>query len=165
MANANAPFGARLIESEGKQFRVRRYPKKSGNAIYQGDFVIADAAGSVDVATAAATLLGVALESGAATSTTAIAVCDDPEAVFEIQADGDFAAADIFRNADIVASSGDTSLSRSQHVLDSSTMDTTSTLQLKCLGLSQINENAYGSYARVKVKINNHAFKAGVAGV
>jgi hypothetical protein len=165
MANANAPFGARLIESEGKQFRVRRYPKKSGNAIYQGDFVIADAAGSVDVATAAATLLGVALESGAATSTADIAVCDDPEAVFEVQASANFAAADVFQNADIVATAGDSSLSRSKHAWDSASDDTTSTLQLKALGLSQIGENAYGSYAKIKVKINNHAFKAGVAGV
>jgi valyl-tRNA synthetase len=50
MANTNAPFGALLAEDEGKQFRVRRYPKKSGNAIFCGDFVIQDASGTVDVA-------------------------------------------------------------------------------------------------------------------
>lgn len=164
MANVNAPFGARLVNSEGKAYRVSRYTKKSGNAIFDGDFVKIDAAGSVDVAGASGQLLGVAMEYKAATSTDSIAVCDDPEAIFEIQASANLAATDVFANAQIVATTGDTALLRSKHALDSANIADTATHQLKILGLSSIDDNAYGSYARALVKINNHAFKAGVLG-
>jgi hypothetical protein len=105
------------------------------------------------------------MEYKAATSTDEIAICDDPDAVFEIQASADAQAADVFANADIVATSGDTALLRSKHALDSSTIAATNTLPLKILGLSKIDDNAYGSYARVKVKINQHAYSSGVAGI
>lgn len=165
MANANVPFGAILLDSEGKQFRVRRFPKKSGNAIYAGDFVIQDATGTVDVATAGAKLLGVAIESKAASSTDDIAVIDDPDAVFEVQASANVASTDVFANADIVATAGDSALSHSKHTLDSSSINTTNTLQLKILGLSKVASNAYGSYAKVKVRINQHAYSSGVVGI
>lgn len=165
MSNVNAPYGALLIDDEGKQFRVRRYPKKSGNAIFAGDFVIQDATGTVDVAAASGTLLGVACESLGASSTADLAVIDDPEAVFAIQGSANVAATDVFANAQIVATAGDTGLSRSKHALDSANIATTSTFQLKILGLLSRGVNAYGSYAQVKVKINNHALKVGVTGV
>lgn len=167
MPNVQQPFGLRLIDSEGKQVRIRRYVKKSGNAIYPGDAVVATATGDVDIATAGAALLGVAMEYRAAASTADIAVCDDPEAVFEIQSDSGVAAADVFLNANITATAGDSSLLRSKHDLDVASFATTATLQLKLLGLSQISDNAYGSFARIKVKINNHVLKGatGSAGV
>lgn len=165
MANTNAPFGALLVDGEGKEFRVRRYPKKSGNAIYQGDFVIQDASGTIDVAGATGTLLGVAMESLGASSTADLAVCDDPDAVFVVQASANCVLTDIFSNAQIVATAGDSGLSRSKHAIDSANIATTSTHQLKLLGLQVAGTNAYGSYARIKVKINNHAFKAGATGV
>lgn len=165
MANPNVPYGAILIDDEGKQFRVRRFLKKTGNAIFEGDFVIQASTGDVDVAAAGSVILGVAMESKAATYTGEIAVCDDPEAVFSIQASADAQAADVFANADIVATAGDTGLSRSKHALDSASINTTNTLQLKILGLHKIASNAYGSYAQVKVKVNKHAYKSGVLGV
>lgn len=165
MANANVPYGAILIDSEGKQFRVRRFVKKTGSAIFPGDFVMQASTGNVEVATAGAKLLGVACEYKAATDITEIAVIDDPEAVFEIQADGDLAAADVFANADIVATAGDTALLHSKHVLQSSSINTTNTLQLKILGLSKVASNAYGSYAKAKVRINQHAYSSGVVGI
>ena len=85
MANTNAPFGLRSIDPEGKELRVARFAKKSGNAIYEGDPVIQDATGAVDIATAGVAILGVAAEYKAATDTTDIAVITDPETVFEIQ--------------------------------------------------------------------------------
>jgi hypothetical protein len=165
MANVNAPYGAILITDAGKQLRVRRFPKKSGNAIYEGDFVIQDATGTVDVAVAGSVILGVAMESKAATNTDDIAICDDPEAVFSIQASANAAATDVFANADVVATAGDTGLSRSKHALDSASINTTNSLQLKIIGLHKIASNAYGSYAQVKVLINKHAYKSGVLGV
>jgi hypothetical protein len=165
MANTNAPFGARLITSEGKEHRVRRYPKKSGNVIAEGDFVINDATGAVEIASAGVALLGVACEYKAATDTSDIAIIDDPEAVFELQANSGVFAADVFQNADIAVASYDSALKRSKHVLDVASMGTTATLQLKILGLSKIDDNAYGSFARVLVKINNHKFKGGTGTV
>jgi hypothetical protein len=167
MPNVFLPFGLRLIDTEGKQPRVRRYTKKTGNAIYPGDAVVATATGDVDIATAGAALLGVAMEFRAATSTAQIAVCDDPEAVFEIQSDNQILAADVFLNSNITATAGDASLLRSKHDLDVASFATTATLQLKILGLSEIGDNAYGSFARIKVKINNHVLKGatGSAGV
>jgi hypothetical protein len=165
MANVNAPFGARLLDSEGKEIRVKRYKKKTGAAIFQGDFVKMASTGDVEVATASGALLGVAAEYKAATDTSDIAVIDDPEAVFEIQASANVTAADVFANAQLVVTTGDTSLLLSKHALDSANIADTATHQLKILGLSSIDDNAYGSYAKVKVKINNHSFKAGVQGV
>lgn len=156
MSNANAPFGARPVNSRGAEIQGRPYKAKASTAIYKGDFVTADAAGTVDVSAAAEAILGVAAEYKAAADTDrTILVYDDPDFIYEIQADGDFAAADVFKNADIVAGAGSTTLLQSGHVLDSSTMDTTATLQLKILGLASVAENAVGSYARVLVKINN----------
>ncbi len=165
MANINSPFGARLIDSEGKEIRVRRYVKKTGSAIFQGDFVKMASTGNVEVATASGALLGVAAEYKAATDVSEIAIIDDPEAVFEIQASADAQQADVFANAQLVVTSGDTGLLRSKHALDSANIATDATHQLKILGLSSIDDNAFGSYAKLKVKINNHTFKAGVAGV
>jgi len=161
MVNANNAFGLRLSTDEGKEYRVRRYPKKSGNAIFPGDPVIADAAGTVDVGVAGGALLGVALEYGAATSTDPIAVCDDPEALFSIQANSQVVAADTFLNANVAAGAGDVSLRRSKFTLDVGAMDTTATRQLKILGLTSIASNAFGSFAQLNVKINNHVFKGG----
>jgi hypothetical protein len=165
MANVQDPFGLRLLDDEGKQFRARKYVKKSGNAIYPGDLVIPTATGDVDVATAGAIALGVALEYGAATSTDSILVCDDPEATYEIQADNAIVAADVFQNANITATAGNATLRRSKHDLDFASLGTGATLNLKILGLSSISDNAYGSFARVKVKIQNHVFNQMASGV
>lgn len=160
MANTNKPYGLRLMKTEGKEFRVRRYPKTAA-AIYEGDAVMQDATGAVKVATAAVALMGVAAEYRAA-SAADIAIIDDPEATFSIQASANLAAADILLNADIVANAADSTLLQSKHALDSESLDTTATLQLKVLGFVQDIENsAAGSYARVEVKINNHIQKGG----
>lgn len=165
MANTNAPYGARLIDDEGKQFRVRRYVKKTGSAIYQGDFVIQNSTGDVAVATAGSKLLGVAMEYKAATDVSDIAICDDPEAVWSIQASANLAAADVFQNADFVATTGSTTLFTSKHAVDSAALSSVDTVPLKIIGLDSIASNAYGSYARIKVKINHHVFKNGTSGV
>lgn len=165
MANVNSPYGARILASEGKEYRVRRYVKKTGAAIFEGDFVTYDAAGNVTVAAAGSVLVGVAMQSLPSASTADIAVMDDPDALLEIQASGSVVAADVFLNADIVATAGDSTINRSKHALDHTSIATTATLQLKILGLSAIDDNAYGSFARLKVKMNAHFQKAGVAGV
>lgn len=161
MANVNNPYGMRLIDSEGKEFRVHRYPKVSAGVIADGDPVTVDATGAVALAAAGDALLGVAVEYKASGDVGPIAVCDDPEAVFEIQASANALAADVFANANVVAATYDSLLNRSKFALDSASIGTGATLQLKIMGLSTIDDNAYGSYARLKVKINNHKLKGG----
>lgn len=165
MANTNRPYGFIVADSEGKQFRARPYKKESGSAIFAGDVVKRNAAGTVEVATAGDVIVGVAAEYKAATSTADILVYDDPECVFECMALGSFAQADVFQIANIDATTGDTSLLTSKQSLALSTKGTEATKQFVILGLVENQENVVGSYARIKVKPNLHFLKAGVAGL
>lgn len=165
MANVDAPYGLRVVDTEGKQVRVKRYTKTTADVIYEGDPVKLVAAGTVSLAAAGDKLLGVAMEAIAAGVAGDIAVCDDPEAIFEIKASGSTVAADVGLNANVLAASGDAALKRSKYELDTASQATTATLQLKILGLSKIDDNAYGTDARLLVKINEHVFQAGTAGI
>ena len=92
-------------------------------------------------------------------------VMDDPNQLFLIQADEDIVAADIGKNADIVVGSGSTTTGLSVNELDSSTIATTAALNLKIVGLYDSPNNAFGNFAVVVVKINEHLYgSAGVAG-
>ena len=92
-------------------------------------------------------------------------VIDDPNQLFLIQADEDIEAADIGKNADIVVGSGSTTTGLSVNELDSSTIATTAALNLKIVGLYDSPNNAFGNFAVVVVKINEHLYgSAGVAG-
>ena len=85
-------------------------------------------------------------------------VIDDPNAVFEIQADAAFPVTDLAGNYDILATAGDTS-GTSRIELEVGTADSTvATLPLKAIDISQDPENSDVSSANtnVIVKINNH---------
>ncbi len=95
-------------------------------------------------------------------------VIDDPNAVFEIQADAAFPVADLAGNYDILATAGDTVSGTSRIELEVGTADSTvATLPLKAIDISQDPENSDTSSANtnVIVKINNHLFSAGTAGL
>jgi len=92
-------------------------------------------------------------------------VIDDPYTVFEIQEvnSGTFlTAAEVGLNTSLV--SGTNNGFVSGWTLDNATEAGTATLQLKILGLSRIPDNTYGQFAKWKVLINAHEFKAGTAG-
>ncbi len=162
MPNVNAPYGLRMVTDAGKQYHVKRYPVKTGVTLYQGDPVILDASGTVDIGTAGGALAGVAAEYRSSSSTVPdIAVYDDPDCVFEIQASANLVQTDVFSNAQLATGSGDAATRRSTFKLDSSTIATTATHQLKILGYSKVGTNAYGSYCRALVRINNHVMKGG----
>lgn len=165
MANANKPQGFELSSSEGKEYRTNVYKKKTGDEIAIGDPVSIAATGDVELFDAGDTagLLGVSLEYKAAADVSDILICDDPEAVYEVMALGDFQLADIFQNADIDA--GSVVNRRSGASIDMSTKATTAALPFKLLGLVAREGNVVGSYARIKVKPNQHAFKNGVTGI
>jgi hypothetical protein len=87
-------------------------------------------------------------------------IIDDPNVVFEVQADDTFPVADLFGNFDIVDGSpvGDTASGRSNLELDVTTGNTTATLPLKALDVSQDPDNSDVASANTNVLcvIQNH---------
>lgn len=89
-----------------------------------------------------------------------IYVADDPNLVFEVQEDsvgGAMAAGAASRNVDLVAGSGSTYTSFSGWQLDSSTLQTTNTLQMRILRAYQSIDNSIGTYAKWLCRINLHS--------
>jgi len=89
-----------------------------------------------------------------------ILVCDDPNQLFAIQEDsvgGALTTANSWANADLVSGSGSTVTGYSGWQLDSSTANTTNTLQLRILRLLQEADNAIGTNAKWIVRINLHS--------
>lgn len=165
MANPNKPFGFQVLNTEGKEARVRYYAKTASAVIYPGDVLKMVAAGTVEPAAAGDVMIGVAMIYSAAADTSKVAVVDDADAVFAVQMSGTYADADAGLNANIVATTGDTVLKLSKMALNTTGADVTATLQFKILGLLEKGENAVGNYAIVRVKPNHHAFHADVAGI
>jgi hypothetical protein len=87
-------------------------------------------------------------------------VIDDPDVVFEVQADDTFPVADLFGNFDIVDGSpvGDTKSGRSNLELDVTTGATTATLPLKAIDISEDPDNSDVASANTNVLcvIQNH---------
>lgn len=95
-------------------------------------------------------------------------VMDDPNVICEIQevySGTAFAAVDIGLNANfsIVAPTSPNQISST--VVNNVGKATTSTLNLKLLGLSLKGANTYGAGAIWRVLLNNHEFRAGITGV
>ena len=61
------------------------------------------------------------------------------------------------RNADLVAGTGSTVTSQSGWQLQSSTLQTTNTLQLRIMRMLQETDNAVGNFAKWLVRINLHS--------
>jgi len=184
MANADRPRGLKLVgHVSGSPFnaQIRRYavPSSDGTALFVGDAVktngTASTAGIPYVIQAAAgdglrcVVVGfeplatnLELLYRAASTERVVYVCDDPEALFEIQEDGAIAVTAVSGNADLVVAAGSTVSGLSGMELDSSSA-TTSTAQLRILELAQREDNAVGTNAKWIVRINEHEL-AGTAG-
>ena len=93
-------------------------------------------------------------------------VVDDPGVIFEIQDDGAVAltATAANKNANIVVANP-TFGPNSATTLNSSTVNTTQAFVLKIIGLVQRPDNAFGQYAKWRVKINQHELSGNTAGV
>ena len=87
-------------------------------------------------------------------------IVDDPNVVFEVQADDTFPVADLFGNFDVVdqSTTGDTRSGRSNMELDVTTGATTTTLPLKAIDISQDpdNDDVANANTNVMVVIQNH---------
>lgn len=181
MANLNAPTGLQPVRyRSGAPYNgaanVYYVPATDGTALFRGDPVII--AGSADdsgvptitraTAGSAGRITGVVvgfvpsptiLANGYRLASTAeyVLVADDPDLLFEIQEDstgGALAATSVGLNADLVAGSGSAATKLSGFQLDSSTADTTATLQLRIVGFTQRADNEIGANAKVLVRIN-----------
>jgi hypothetical protein len=195
MANIDAAFGLRPIakvgSAPGGTTGTTKYSiaDNQGTAIFTGDPVKYKSDGTVEVATAGDASCGVFMGCFYTDPTTskptyknyfpaslspgdAIAfVADDPDQLFIAQQDSDssnIVAADLNLNADLVFGSGSTSTGISGVEIDSSSKNTTATLQVRLVDFYDIPSNdATANNSVLVVKINNHQLGShtGTAGV
>ena len=185
MANKDAPFGLKPVRMMGGapySGGQSRYRIASGatTPIYQGDLVTQLTAGVLGRHAASGTVPIVGVFNGVSytdptsgeqvfknyypgsiSASDIIAnIIDDPDVVFEIQGDAAFPVADLFGNFDIVDGSpvGDTHSGQSNTEIGVSTGDTTATLPLKALDISQDPDNSDVASANTNVLcvIQNH---------
>jgi hypothetical protein len=193
MANTSVIRGLVSVRSfarSGYANAVRRYscPSTYATALFPGDPVLitgtadADGYSEINAATNGSSISGVvvgfedaaslALGYGAASTTRAVLVDDDPESLFEVQEDavgGALAAADVGLNCDLISAAGSTTQRTSGWQLDTSTKATTATLQCKIVEIQHRADNEFATAGvantKVLVKINKHTALAAVAGI
>jgi len=158
-------------------------------AIFQGDLVIPTAAGNVERHTANTSNAVVGVFNGCfyndpttqkptwknyypggVTPTqggiTAFVV-DDPDAVFLVDSDGTFSAADLFKNYSVTNTTGVTQTGNSQVQLDYSESGTQVTYVIQAIDISQDPANSTESAANgnILVRINNHFYRQATVGL
>jgi hypothetical protein len=192
MANVSEKFGLRpyrKLDGTPLVGAQNRYTIASGytTAIFQGDMVRPVTAGNVERYTPGTTYSVVGVFNGcfytdpttqkptyknyypggvAASDITAF-VIDDPDAVFLVDSDSVFTRANLFSNFDVTNVSGVTQTGISKVQLDHSTGDTTNTLPIQAIDISQDPDNSDTSAANgnILVRINNHFYRQGGTGL
>jgi len=193
MANQDAAFGMRPVKMiggapySGGQSRYR-IAANYGTNIFQGDMVMQVTGGGIEVHADGGTVPIVGVFNGcrftdpttkketfsnfypASTNASDIEafIIDDPNVVFEIQADAAFPVADLLGNFDIVyTTSGSTTTGISGAELDVTTGATNTNLPIKAIDISQDPENSDVSSdaTNVLVVIQNHIFGVKGAGL
>lgn len=160
-AATDVPFGAMPYDGV---LRVTPYNKDAAAVrVFVGDFMTLEADGSVAVAAAGDRLLGVAaMGSAASTAEANLLIYDHPDQLFVVQNDDSGVATaqtNVGNNADIVATTGDTTTERSLHEVSQTGWGTVSA-QLKLMRLHPI-ETAFGSNRKVVVRIAEHIYGTG----
>jgi len=184
MANKDASFGMRPVKMMGgspwtggtSRYRIAA---NYGTAIYTGDMVMQVTGGTVEIHADGGTVPIVGVFRGcqytdptsgeqvfsayypASTNASDIIafIVDDPNVVFEIQADDTFPIADLFGNFDIVyTNSSSTQSGLSGAELDVTTGATTAGLPLKAIDISEDPDNSdiASANTNVLVVIQNH---------
>ncbi len=170
MANKDSAFGCKPVRMMGGapySGGQSRYRIASGatTPIFQGDLVTQLTAGVIGRVQYTDPTTGEQVFKnhypGSISASDIIAsVIDDPNVVFEVQADDTFPVADLFGNFDIGDGSpvGDTKSGRSNLELDVTTGATTATLPLKCIDISEDpdNDDVASSNTNVLCVIQNH---------
>ena len=193
MANKDAAFGMKPVRMiggapyTGGQSRYR-IAANYGTSIFQGDMVAQVTGGTVEVHADGGTVPVVGVFNGCMytdptsgeqvfsnyypVSTNAsdlIAfIIDDPDVVYEVQADDTFPVTDLFGNFDIVyTSAGSTSTGISGAELDVTTGATTTNLPIKAIDISEDpnNSDTGAANTNVLVVIQNSIFGVKSAGL
>ena len=192
MANVLEKFGLRPSRQlNGSPFinAQNRYRISANNttAIFQGDLVIPKTDGTVTRYVAGTTNSVVGVFNGcfytdpttqkptwknyypASTNASDITafVIDGPDTVYEINASGVVAVAGLFLNYDVVNVTGNIQTGISYVQLDSASANTTNTLPLMAIDISQdpLNSDVATSNANIVVRINNHFYKQNQTGI
>ena len=192
MANVTERFGLRPSRQlNGSPFinAQNRYRVLNTNvtSIFQGDLVAPTASGTVarTVANTSTTSVGVFngcfytdpttqkptwknyLPGSTVASDIVAFVIDAPDTVFEVNANGVFAVADIFKNFSVNNVTGNTQTGISYVQLDVANSGTDSTYLVQAIDISGdvLNSDVTVSNANVLVRINNHFYKAATSGL
>ena len=193
MANKDAAFGMKPVRMiggapyTGGQSRYR-IAANYGTSIFQGDMVAQVTGGTVEVHADGGTVPAVGVFNGvqytdptsgdqvfsnyypASTNASDIIafIIDDPDVVYEVQADDTFPVTDLFGNFDIVyTSAGSTSTGISGAELDVTTGATATTLPIKAIDISEDpnNSDTGAANTNVLVVIQNSVFGVKGAGL
>lgn len=192
MPNVSRPMGFRPVMYLGGACytgQVRKYhiPASDGTAVAVGDLVklvgtadangvqtvtrVSDGAADAPIGSVVGFVPDRAFESQTHRSASTLRyalVANDPNLVYEAQADEAITiAADIGLNAAVTVTAINTTTGVSNMQVDASTKATTATLPVKIIGLVSEPANDIADTTNLKVLciINNHPYKAGVAGV
>ena len=192
MANVAEKFGLKPVRTlDGSDFinAQNRYRIASSyaTAIFQGDLVTPVTGGNIERHTAGSGTPVVGVFNGCfytdpttqkptwknyypgsiAASDIVADVIDSPDQVYKIDSDGAFAVADIFKNFHVTNVSGNTATGTSEVQLDYSNSGIQITLALQAIDISQdVDNNEAGAVnVDVLVRINNHFYKTGTAGL
>jgi len=192
MANVAEKFGLKPVRSlDGSDFinAQNRYRIASnyGTAIFQGDLVTPVTGGGIERHIAGSTTAVVGVFNGCfytdpttqkptwknyypasiVASDIMAFVIDSPDQVYKIDSDGAFAVADIFKNFQVTNVSGNTVTGTSEVQLDYSNSGIQITVALQAIDISQDvgNDEAGVVNVDVLVRINNHFYKTGTAGL
>ena len=193
MANRDAAFGLKPVKMIGGSpysGGVSRYriAANYGTAIFQGDMVMQVTGGTVEIHADGGTVPIVGVFNGcqytdpttgeqvysnyypASTHASDIIafIIDDPNVVFEVQADAAFPVADLFGNFDIVyTSAGSTKTGISGAELKVADGGTGTTLSVKAIDISEDpdNDDVASANTNVYVVIQNHIFGVKGAGL
>ena len=179
MANKDAAFGMKPVRMiggapySGGQSRYR-IAANYGTSIFQGDMVAQVTGGTVEVHADGGTVPVVGVFNGvqytdptsgdqvfsnyypASTNASDIIafIIDDPDVVYEVQADDTFPVTDLFGNFDIVyTSAGSTSTGISGAELDVTTGATATTLPIKAIDISEDPNNSDTGAANTNVLV------------
>ena len=192
MANVTERFGLRPSRQlNGSPFinAQNRYRVATDNStnIYQGDVVIPFNSGTVGRAVANTSTPAVGVFNGCfytdpttqkptwknylpgstVASDIVAFVIDAPDTVFEVNANGVFAVADIFKNFSVNNVTGNIQTGISYVQLDVANSGTDSTYLVQAIDISGdvLNSDVTVSNANVLVRINNHFYKAATSGL
>jgi hypothetical protein len=192
MANVNEKFGLRPYRSiNGAPLNnaQNRYTVANNlsTAIFQGDPVKPTTAGNVTLARSNTSDRIIGVFNGvfyndpttqkptfrnnypgsiAAAGITAFVV-DDPNTVFLVDADDAFTRADLFKNYSLTNVSGNTLTGISEKQLDVSVSGITTTFAVQAIDIQEgaTDSDTSTSGVNVLVRINNHFFRSGTAGI